>query len=848
MMPAGDAHRRLSVLGALLLAACPAVAAAQQEPPQFTAGVELARLDIEVTDAQGRPIQDLRPEEIEIVEGDVDRPVTFLHHVREPAGSYAEAALRTIGGDVSTNQDVPRGRLYVLVFDQSHITPRNEPLARRAAERFLRARIRPGDRVALFGLPGPGARVGFTSDVDLVIAELPNLAGIRDPATFTSVGEIRVFEAFEIIRGNQEVLQRVLLRLIEEQGALLGITQMDVWDASLSVVNRADSQARQFLDTFADLVRGFQRIEGRKEVILLSEGFHADNVGRDLERVAAAAAQSYSAVYALDLNRSESNIREFASSGAQQFSAIQSRVSPLGTLAAETDGQLFTYATRRLDDVLERVAARAGDYYIVGFEPASGETADPERYRRVTVRVTRPDARVSTRTGYAVSGRPTAADRRQAINTALIAPFPLQGLRVEYTTYVVRGETPDMSRVFLSLEAELPIAAARFNQPAEVVFVVRNALSGQAVASGTDVMALPATPSPGADTGRGSYQVQFEAPAGTYLMRAVVREPGGQIGSADRRFEVRRMTGVGLAASDLILGSTAEPLPVRATAFTEDGLSGLVELYGTPAVLETAGVELRLAASGDLDAAATSVSADLLEVVGTERRASRAARIELPLEGLPAGRYTARVDVIRSGETIGQLQRELDIVIGSRPAREPDPAGVVDVSEILRGQLAGRYLAALGDGAGDDRVTEALARARRDDWPGVEALVDAPDPDAAVVEFILQGLARFAADDHTGAAAALESALAADTEAPRQALTGFFLGWAYAYQGDDRQAASAWRRAVFLDASLVPAHLALADTYMRLAQPALAVQVLQAGLAALPDSSELRDRLAQLAP
>ena len=144
-------------------------------------------------------------------------------------------------------------------------------------------------------------------------------------------------------------------------------------------------------------------------------------------------------------------------------------------------------------------------------------------------------------------------------------------------------------------------------------------------------------------------------------------------------------------------------------------------------------------------------------------------------------------------------------------------------------------------------MSEALARARRDDWPGVEALVDAPEPDGAVVELVLQGLARFAADDHAGAAAALEAAFAADADAPRQALTAFFLGWAYAYQGDDRQAASAWRRAVFLDPALVPAHLALADTYMRLAQPALAVQVLQAGLAALPDSSELRDRLAQLA-
>ena len=99
------------------------------QAPPFTAGVELARLDIEVTDARGRPIRDLRAEEVRIEEGGVVRPAVLLQHVRAPLGSYAEAALRTIGGDVSTNRGAPRGRLYVFVFDQSHITPRNEEVA-----------------------------------------------------------------------------------------------------------------------------------------------------------------------------------------------------------------------------------------------------------------------------------------------------------------------------------------------------------------------------------------------------------------------------------------------------------------------------------------------------------------------------------------------------------------------------------------------------------------------------------------------------------------------------------------------------------------------------------------------
>ena len=848
--------RRACLVGVLVVAVGSAAAKAQPPPkpplqgPAFTAGVDLARLDIEVTDAQGRPIRDLRADEVEIEERGVRRPVALLQHVRAPLGSYAEAARRTVGGDVSTNRGAPRGRLYVFAFDQSHISPRNEQVARRAVERFLRSRVRPGDRVALYALPGPGARVGFTSDASRVIAALPNLSGSRERARFTGIGEIREFEAFEIDRGNREVLQQVLLRLSEEAG--FGVSAMDVRDASRSVVNRADSQARQFLDTFADLIRVLRRIEGRKDVILVSEGFHGDNLGRDLERVAAAAAQSYSAVHALDINRRDSDIEERNPLGGQRFTAIESRVAPLGTLAAETDGALFVRAATRLDTVLEAIGGRPEDHYIVGFEPA-GDGDDGDDYRRVTVRVSRPGARVRTRTGYAMeAGDAAMRGRRQAIDAALAAPFALQELQVEYTTYVMRGETPVQPTVVLSLEADLPVAAARAGGAADVVFVVRDARTGQAVASGSDVIPLPSAAVADRPVGRGAYRVQFEAPPGIYLMRAVVREPGGQIGSADRRFEIPSTTAAAVSSSDIILGPAADRFPVRARAYSDDGLSGVVELYGAPAEVDAVAVRLSLLPAGEGDAVPRVRTGDLDVVDAGRGGGSRVVRFELPLEGIPAGRYVAEIEVSRDGEAVRQVRRELDVVHGSRPGLAPDPSGRPARSEILRGQLAGRYLASLGAVAAGGRAAAALARAQQDDWPGVTALIPPPDTDSgsesALGERALLGLARFAAGDHAGAAEALDAAFAADSDAPRRALTAFFLGWVHAYRGDDRRSASAWRSAVFLDPTLVPAHLALADAYVRLSQPSLAAQVLRAGLAALPESPELRDRLARLAP
>src|SRR5579862_9997365 len=101
-------------------------AAAAQEPPpapSFKAGVELVRLDVRVTDADGRPVDDLRQDEVLVREQGEPRPVLLFQHVREPHRPYVEVAKGTVAGEVSTNQGAARGHLYVFVFDQEHISP-----------------------------------------------------------------------------------------------------------------------------------------------------------------------------------------------------------------------------------------------------------------------------------------------------------------------------------------------------------------------------------------------------------------------------------------------------------------------------------------------------------------------------------------------------------------------------------------------------------------------------------------------------------------------------------------------------------------------------------------------------
>lgn len=839
--------------------------ATPQNPPTFRSGVELVRMDVRFLDDSGRLVTDLKVEELEVVEGGKVRPVVLFQRVSEPSGTYLDVARRTSGADVSTNSGAQRAHLYVIVFDQNHITPGNEQRGRLAAERFLRSRVRPGDRVALYGLPGPGPQIPFTGDVRGVISQLITVRGSLDKETFGALGGMTLYEAFEITRGNDRILQRVATRangtdassdLVAAaqrnagSGAIdstpYSVLQSVLKDNARTVVQRGDGETRAFLSLLADVIRGLAGIEGRKSVILISEGFYADYVRSEVERVAAAAAQSYAVIYALDINRRGSDPAQTAPTGNDAQMEVQDRIEPLGTLAAETSGELVTDANARMDATLNRIAEQSLDYFIVGFEPGAEVAADErDRYHRVSIRVTRPGITVRARTGYSVRDPIFARDRRRAIDMALAAPFPQQGLPIEVTTYVTRGNSPGAHRVVMSVQADLPVQAGPEPRRADVVFVAKSARDGRVVASGTDVMSLPVATTRGS-IGPGHYNVQFNAPPGEYLMRVVVREPaGGVTGSVDRRFEVQYFDGTDVSVSDLIVGGKSGSLGVRGQAYTGDVLTAMLEVYARDAKeLDRIDVQATLlSAAGEPVLRTGADLRDMTQAKGTV--ATRVARIEVPLGGAPAGNYVLRATVRARGETVAELNRDVVVHAGPRPAEAAPPAAAPAVFEptvILNGDVAQRLVASLRDRTTEPGVKKAAELAAARAWSNVAAALPA-SAGATMPASVLRGMASFAARQYADAAAGYQAALDLD---PASGATAFLLGWAHSASGNEIAAITAWRAATVATPTLVPPYLALADAYVHQAQPALALQILRAGLTAVPKSVELQGRLAEV--
>ena len=816
------------------LASAAALQAAQPPQPVFRSGTDLVRFDVRVTGPDGRPIKDLRPDEIEIVEDGTARPILLFQHMEEPSAAYGEAALRAVSAEVSSNHGSPRGHLYLLIFDQRHIVAGNEQVARRAAEAFLRRTLRPSDRVAVVGVPGPGPFTGFTADRTRIFAELQKVQGTMERKISSPAGNFSVHEAYEAASGNDAVIVNILMRQSADISADVGAAgagtesagrdraaaksredpstmRKVIMENARSIVASEDAASRDTLQRIVDTLEQYRSVEGRKTVLFFSEGFHQPNVTREVERVAAAAAECYAVFYAFDLTRRQSLADQATLASTTEASEINARMEPLGNLASETDGVFVPDAASHLDEAMGRLADQTQDYYLVGFSPSAAATAAPGSYRRVQLRVRRPGARVSARTGYAVAGGGPVG-RRAAIDAALAAPFSQQALRVEYTTYALRADNAGRSRVILSLEAGLPLRDG-MNGMADVVFVVRDLRDGRVVASGTDTIPLPATAAGGATTGLGTYRVHFDVPPGSYMMRTVVREPGGLIGSADRKLDVRGFSGPDVTASDVIFNSAGSPLPVRARAYTKDGLSAVVETYGRTAdQLRDVAVTASLV-SAQSGAAVTTFGADVESPVGSGTVLMRRAMLAAPLTGVPPGPYVARVKVTAGGETVADLTREVDVLDGTAPPPPPPPAPDLRPRDVLESDFV--------------RPTRAAFRT---------------SPRQGAIQ-ALKGFELFERADYPGAAAELGAAFALEKDC---APLAFVLGWAYEGAGDHRHAISSWRAAATIDPKLLPAHLALAEAYVRLSEPALAVQALRAGLAALPDSPELQARLAQI--
>ena len=136
-------------------------------------------------------------------------------------------------------------------------------------------------------------------------------------------------------------------------------------------------------------------------------------------------------------------------------------------------------------------------------------------------------------------------------------------------------------------------------------------------------------------------------------------------------------------------------------------------------------------------------------------------------------------------------------------------------------------------------VKAATARARSGKLEGTALMaLEAGDQSAGS---ILRGIELFAKGDLNPAANQFGVALRNPPDAP---IASFYLGACYAAAGRDKEAVAAWERARAANLQLPALQLVIADAWLRLGQPADALEPLRQALERQPQDDDIRRNLA----
>jgi VWFA-related protein len=256
--------------------------AQEKAPPVFGADVDIVAVDVNVVDAQGKPVRRLTPEDFTLTVDGKTRAIASLEYVDlSEEQEQAEAPLPS--PYFGTNEGVPRGRLVMIVVDQGNIRAGSGRAAMGAADHLL-DRLTPADRTALVTIPPPGPHVDITAEHGLVRDALRKVSGrSRFEGRTLSLTEALAYIDHDRIRWRQ-VIDRACGRFESEQ-VREGCTRIRSRGQDVGVTYREVSGHR----SARSRLEGFQAIAGPKTVLLITEGMTDDQLGplRDLRAAAA---------------------------------------------------------------------------------------------------------------------------------------------------------------------------------------------------------------------------------------------------------------------------------------------------------------------------------------------------------------------------------------------------------------------------------------------------------------------------------------------------------------------------------------------------------------------------------
>jgi VWFA-related protein len=518
----------------------------QSEPqpskkPAIATRSEVVLVPAIVTNHAGARVTDLTQDNFRVFENGQLQKIAFFHHIQ---GAAEPASPRTLapGNVVSNTPNAGAQSSAILVWDLLNSTITEQNNGRDRLITFLSASQTLSEPVCLVVFDSNGVRLihDFTRDPALLVESLKTVKGHRSDKDAPKTNPLE-----SVFRGVQGWNSKSASR-----NAAAAQGRQAVLDSA------ANTQALNLswrtwvtLEALREIGEAYAGIPGRKSLIWATGGFPFDmndashfsefeqtlmpyyeNTWRMLNRANVA-------VYPLDVEDlvNPAYVGPNMGQALPQHFESPSSVSNLESFADATGGRLCDRQTTALG-CFTTANNDANDYYLIGFYETGGNSKPG--WRKLTVKVDRPDMQIRSRSGYFARGpQDENTGKKEDIELALASPLDFTALRVSVrltTTTELNGKKR-VGFIFVLPPGAVTIDETDDNHVSLDFAVLARNPDGAAVASFSQNLSGHLKPDnvTALQTQGAAYPGSVDLTSGDYSVRFVVRDNvSGQVGSA----------------------------------------------------------------------------------------------------------------------------------------------------------------------------------------------------------------------------------------------------------------------------------------------------------------------------
>jgi len=396
-----------------------------QPPPTFRAATDIVEVDVVAQDKSGRFVTDLKPEDFSVRDEGVPQTLDVFYFIQGNAIVPASAdASREL--PLTPAVAAARGpRIFIAFFDDTPLTPGGFKRFQAAALALFSKQFRDGD-VGGVVVRGTMANNRLTTVREELLASVRNAktsarstSGLLEEQSWPRISEIESVRI--IVNSDEPVFNAVYQRACADD--VDACAKMDVRglvrEKARMITDRSRAVTDATLRSLTGLMNGLTRIDGRKSVLLLSQGFLAEDSWPLVQQATALAARANARIYTLDARGLDRQRMGDHLTGvdpgtddalARLFNQFDMGADSVNSLAVDTGG--FVVRNQNIfDEAIDQIAADASTYYVLGFRPG---TAPDGKFRTLSVSVNRPGVIVRARRGYVATPRPVSTSTASA--------------------------------------------------------------------------------------------------------------------------------------------------------------------------------------------------------------------------------------------------------------------------------------------------------------------------------------------------------------------------------------------------------------------------------------------------